>query len=97
MSPVALSDDDWVGLFVVPPGPSVPDDAQPTVFPDAPLSHPLWRRASQVVERTLNLARKRSQVGLAGRFHRDLIDLDTKRRGQIPVQCRRKMRINGHG
>jgi len=38
MSAVALSDDDWVGLFVVPPGPSVPDDAQPTLFPDAPLS-----------------------------------------------------------
>jgi len=85
MSAVALSDDDWVGLFVVPPGPSVPDDAQPTLFPDAPLSHPLWSRASQVVERTLNLARKRGQVGLAGRLHRNLIDLDTERRGEIPV------------
>jgi hypothetical protein len=85
MSPEALNHDDWAGLFVVPPRPSVPDDAQPTVFPDAPLSHPLWRRASQVVERTLNLARKRGQIRLADRFHCDLIDLDTERRGEIPV------------
>jgi len=86
MSPEALSDDDRVGLFVVPPRPSVPDDTQPTVFPDAPLSHPLGRRALQVVERKLNLARKRGQVGLAGRFHhRDLIDLDQERRREIPV------------